>query len=141
MIKLPPFAKHSLISYDLMQRQERYGVYFDIEGAEKLYEWVGQRMADIEAEVEPQLPPRKLNKTEENLWTPPKRQFKKDGTPSAICLRWFDTVTKTASGYVGTKLGKEYKLPYNNIVISSLPMELKPILTKSIYKTNASNSP
>ena len=114
-----------------MCRQEQYGVAFNITAATELVEWIDKRMQVIVNTVEPQLPKRPLNRTETKLWTPPKIQFKKDGTPSAACLKWFDTVKpvvftpEEGTTYSGIKDSIRKQLPYHKPLIDSLPMQLK----------------
>ena len=71
------------------------------------------------------LPPRSLNMNETKEWTPPKLQFKKDGTPSAACLKWFDDVQQHPEGYTGLKLDTWFPLPHQEPVLTEVPMELK----------------
>lgn len=127
MIKLPQNVELANKTYELMCRQERYGVCFDIEAARGLCKWIDNRMKEIEVEVEPKLPRRPLNKTEEREHTPPKIQFKKDGTPSAACEKWFDKVefNSPLDMWVGTKNDEEYFLPQHEPLLEDLPMQLK----------------
>lgn len=131
MINLPLYLKLAHSNYHAMQEQERNGVYFDQEGAKKLYDQVNAMMAEIEAEVEPQLPSRKPNKTELAKMIPPKKQFKKDGTPSAICERWFDKIAyfDECQGeepqYIGYKGNKGYRLPHHEPIVHDIKMKLK----------------
>lgn len=128
MIELPFYMKTAFKSFDLMQAQDRTGVLFDLEGAKKLVIKIDQMMEDIRAEVEPQLPPKTPNQTELKSMTPPKNQFKKDGTPSKLCEEWFDDVHETVGGcgigWVGKRGGKQYPLPHNEPILTPLPMKL-----------------
>jgi hypothetical protein len=131
MINLPSYIQNSQRTYDLMCRQGRHGVAFNITAATELVEWIDKRMSAIAAEVEPKLPKRPLNKTEEKLWTPPKIQFKKDGTPSAAVLKWFDEVDYKFGMWCAIKrfpdgrFAQSVRLPYHSPIIDSLPMQLK----------------
>ena len=60
----------------LMSCQERTGIAFNQEKAKDLYKFCVEEMLRIEAEVEPKLPLKKLNKGELAKVTPPKIQFK-----------------------------------------------------------------
>lgn len=71
----------------IMQRQEEHGVKFDIEKAEKYHKQLNVFMKEIEEKVEPLLPPRRI--PESKLRYPPKKKFKKDGSPSALAERYF----------------------------------------------------
>lgn len=122
---LPFNVKLVLKTYHLMCQQERQGVRFDVEAAEALVKRIDREMEEIRVDIEPQLPRRPLNTGEMKEWTPPKIQFKKDGTPSAACEKWFDEVKYLHDWYYGIKGGMSYMLPFHEPIINSLPMELK----------------
>ena len=82
-------------------------------------------MEGIRAEIEPQLPKREPLKSELKAMTPPKLQFKKDGTPSKTCEKWFDGVTITLEGkWSGKKNEVWYPLPYHEPIITPVTMTL-----------------
>ena len=85
-------------AYHLMCKQEDQGIYFDVEKAEELLIVIDDMMTEIEEFVEPQLPLMKITKSK--LKHPPKNQFKKDGMPSALCLKYFGKVEEV-KGVVG----------------------------------------
>ena len=123
---MPNYLKIANKTYYLMCQQERNGVYFDQQKARELVGYIDKRMAEIEAEVEPKLPPKKLNKGEENDYTPPKLQFKKDGTPSANAMKWFDSVEQDDDGkWYGEKHGIRVPLPWHKPIAETIPMRLK----------------
>jgi len=122
-----------------MCEQERTGICFDSVRAEELIQELTQKMELIELEVEPQLPSRPPLKSELKAMTPPKLQFKKDGTPSAMCEKWFDEVnylTRTpklkggkrvdnGTGYWGgLKNGHWHPLPHHECIIHDIAMTL-----------------
>lgn len=72
----------------LQASQEIAGIAFDQEKAKSLVSHIQAEMQRIEEEVEPQLPPRKLKKSEEALYTIPKKPFKMDGSLSEVMLKW-----------------------------------------------------
>lgn len=119
------FAKH-------FANQGYRGVKLDYERAANLLDVWEQEMVEIASRVEPQLPPRPANQGELDKLTPPKVQFKKDGTPSALCLKWFDTVEResignTAEGgvrWIGTKGGITVALPHSAPIADKVPMTL-----------------
>jgi len=63
-------------------------VRFDIEKARELTEYIRKEQTRLEAECEPQLPPRKLKSAERHQYTIPARPFKKDGSYSEVFLKW-----------------------------------------------------
>ena len=125
MKQFPPYALSANRTYDLMQEQQRYGVRFDIDAAKQLHAQIDQRMTALEAEINPQLPGRPLNRGEMSTWTPPKIQFKKDGTPSAACLNFFNIVYNGPEGWEGMLNNICVDLPHHEPLISSLPMEVR----------------
>jgi hypothetical protein len=134
MNTLPPYALAASKSYQLMQEQARRGVCFDIEAAKLLHIQIDTRIQAIEAEVNPQLPGRPLNSGEMKAWTPPKIQFKNDGSPSAACRKWFDSVRYSAERgkWYGAKVvaewnpeeALEFQLPFNEPITHILPMTI-----------------
>ena len=73
-----------------MTCQEIEGWKFDQELGKKLQEKIKEMMREIEESVEPQLPARKLKKSEEKDYTIPAKPFKKDGSLSSVMLKWID---------------------------------------------------
>jgi DNA polymerase I-like protein with 3'-5' exonuclease and polymerase domains len=71
----------------VIQQQEQHGVKFDIELARKCREDLDAKMKALEEEIEPQLPQREIPQSK--IRTPPKKKFKKDGTPSALAEKYF----------------------------------------------------
>lgn len=80
----------SKMTFHLMGQQAITGFGFDKEKAIPLAEHIKEEMKKIEDEVEPQLPPRPLKKSEENHYTFPAKPFKKDGTLSAHGLNFLE---------------------------------------------------
>lgn len=70
---------------DLGIKRENLGFAFDKDAAIACVEDLTEKMTFLEEKVNPILPPKKLNKTEENKYTPPKNQLSytiiKDTTP------------------------------------------------------------
>ena len=85
-----PGYTSSRLSLYLMSEQAITGFQFDKETAATLSEHIAQEMQKIADEVEPQLPPRPLKKSEQADYTMPAKPFKKDGTLSAVMLKWMD---------------------------------------------------
>lgn len=136
MIKLPTYLELAKITYHGMCEQEREGICFDSGTAHELIQDLTQKMEAIEQDIEPELPKREPLKSELSKMTPPKLQFKKDGTPSAKCLEWFDDVCRTdESGHIvpdhdeqGYWMGKKgdtwVQLPYHKPIITEQTMTL-----------------
>lgn len=72
----------------LQAAQEQVGFYFDKEKAEALKIYIAAEMKKLEDMVLPQLPPRKLKKSEEAFYTIPKKPFKIDGSYSELMLKF-----------------------------------------------------
>jgi hypothetical protein len=88
----------SKLTFHLMSIQSMTGFPFDKEGAESLVIHIKEKMKEIEDEVEPKLPPRKLKKSEEKDYTFPAKPFKKDGTLSSHGQAFLDKHNLTLIG-------------------------------------------
>lgn len=84
--KLALKQEHKLA--DLAVRRENLGFWFDKDLAMRCMDDLNQKMQDLTDAVNPHLPERKLTKTEENLYTPPKNQFKANGEPTVAMLNF-----------------------------------------------------
>ena len=69
---------------DLAVRRETYGFWFDKELAVTCLDDLIGKMQELENNVNPLLPPKPMNKTKLKQFTPPKNQFKKDGSVSSV---------------------------------------------------------
>jgi hypothetical protein len=107
-------------AYHLMCKQETAGVYFDTEKAVKLVDTIDGMMEEIANEVEWQLPPMKI--TESNLKYPPKKQFKQDGSPSALAERYFGELEEKGGVWVAVEHGIE--LPHHVPLVTEQPMRM-----------------
>lgn len=84
--KLP--LKRNLQADHLMQVQEEQGVVFRIDKAKKLIEYIDGVMHEIEREVEPKLPPKRVSKSNEPKF--PANPFDKDGNISHHGLNFIE---------------------------------------------------
>lgn len=95
---------------ELITRQEHYGFKFDTELANWCVQDLQQKLKDIEERVEPRLPMKTMNKGEAKEYTPPKSQFKKDGTLTANMEKWLEKhgaeITESEEVDVGAKKSK-----------------------------------
>ena len=73
---------------DLAIRRESYGFWFDKDLAVRCLEDLQEKMQALADKVNPILPPKPMNKGTLKDYTPPKLQFKKDGSPSAAILKF-----------------------------------------------------
>jgi hypothetical protein len=109
-----------------MGMQALSGICFDQEAARNLVTHIQEEMAKIEAEVEPQLPPRRLKKSEEANYTLPAKPYKKDGTLSATMLKWFEKhgVVEFKDGYFKWIDGTFHTIKAQEVMDVKLPMTL-----------------
>ena len=96
---------------DVAVRRESYGFWFDKELAVSCLEDLQQKMLDLANKVNPILPPKLMNKGKLKEFTPPKLQFKKDGTPSAAILKFAEKHGAKVEGDVFFYQDFPYKLP------------------------------
>lgn len=111
-------------SFYLMSCQELSGFKFDVEGGKALALRIEQMMEEIRAEVEPQLPPRPLKKSEEKLYTMPAKPFKKNGDYSSS---WINFVEKHQGKEVNGGwefYGKIYTVEAGKMLDVQMPMEM-----------------
>lgn len=74
---------------DLAVSRENLGFWFDKDLAIKNLEFLNKTMEELANSVNPILPKKKKTKTDISNFTPPKQQFKKDGTLSNHMLNFF----------------------------------------------------
>jgi hypothetical protein len=112
-------------AFFLMSCQELTGWKFDTNLAESLKLRIIQMMEDIRAEVEPQLPPRALKKSEEKSYTMPAKPFKKNGEFSTT---WNNFVEKHGGVDAETGMwefyGVKYPIQAGLMLDIKLPMEM-----------------
>lgn len=77
---------------DLAVRRESFGFWFDKKLAIECVHDLTQKIDDLRNSVNPQLPLKPMNKGELSNWTPPKNQFKKDGSPSSHLLKFVQKI-------------------------------------------------
>lgn len=112
--------------YYLYSAQAYTGILFDKKAAEKLIAEIDVEMEEIEREVLPQLPPRKLKEGEKKLYSMPQKPYRKDGTLSAIMEKWIEKhegVQKENGKW--EFYGKEYDIIGGQLLDIQLPMEIK----------------
>ena len=122
----PSHFKAGQKSFYLMSCQELSGWKFDIEEGNKLKSNIEIMMEDIRKEVEPQLPPRGLKKTEEKFYSMPAKPFKQDGSLSSTMEKWLekhnavcDIGNRTVIAY-----GVSYPISSGLLLNIKLPMEM-----------------
>lgn len=111
-------------SHYLMSCQEYTGWKFDIEAATELKPRIEAMMLEIEQDVEPHLPPRKLKKGEEKEYTMPAKPFKKDGTLSATMLKWAEKHNAIITESSVVAYGQEYEIKAGQMLDVKMPMKL-----------------
>lgn len=103
-------------------RQSEYGFKFNKELAEACVKELTQLMDEIAEQVNPLLPPKKLNKGDLKQYIPPKIQFKKCGSVSAVMQKWVEKHGGKLAGRQAELYGKIYELP----------IEQEPIITEGV---------
>lgn len=109
---------------DIISRQSQRGFWFDIDTAYKLVADLDQKMRDRRELVEPLLPPKPLTQAKRDIFTPPVKQIKKDGSPTSYLEKWAAKMegkleADEFQNWTLTVRGKTY----------SIPMPLDPIET------------
>lgn len=111
-------------SFYLMSCQELTGWKFDTDLAYQLKLKIEEMMEEIRAEVEPQLPPRPLKKTEQKDYTMPAKPFKKDGSLSATMIKFIDKHKGLKQGGEIWFYNKLYEIVPRRVLDVTLPMEM-----------------
>lgn len=96
---------------DIITRQSHRGFWFNRDKAEANVRELDEMMAATRAEVEPHLPPKPMTKGKLADSTPPKNQFKKDGSVSALMLKFADKVGATIEDGMFVWNGQMLALP------------------------------
>lgn len=109
---------------EIITRQSHRGFLFDKDLAEISIKELDSLMQERRARVEPLLPPKEATQALKKEYTPPKNQFKKDGSLSSNILKW---VEKHGGEFVNENtqvsiFGKIYDLPLPQTpLIESVP--------------------
>lgn len=113
-------------SFYLMSCQELTGFKFDIEGGKKLAIRIQEMMEEIRAEVEPQLPPRALKKSEEKYYTMPAKPWKKSGEYSSAWDKFVEKHNGVLDENTGLWefYGEKYPVVAGSMLNIKLPMEM-----------------
>ena len=109
----------------LMSCQEFTGWKLDQDYANELIPKIQEMMKEIEDNVLPKLPPRKLKKGEEKEYSMPKNPFKKDGSFSHHMLNFIEKHKGLVHDHGIDFYGKIYKVESQKLLDVKLPMEIK----------------
>lgn len=108
------FATEQYVAW-IIARQSHRGFWFDKDLAIENVAELDRLMEERRSLVEPNLPEKPLGKTKAKEYIPPKIQFKGNGEPSAILLKWLakhdSKIEEREEGYYATLYGTEYALP------------------------------
>lgn len=110
---------------DLAIRRQMLGFDFDKEFAEECLDVLNKKLEELADKVEPLIPPKPLNKTELNYWTPPKTQIKKNGELAKYMSDFLSRIGAKMKddGFVFD--GKFYQMPYNEALRTHVPAQMK----------------
>jgi hypothetical protein len=112
--------------YWLYSAQAYTGVKFSIPKAEALVKHIEEKMAEIKAVVDPELPPRPLKTAEKAFYKMPSKPYSKSGDRSAALTKWLEkhNATLDDDGFVHA-YGLKQKLVANDVLDVKLPMEIE----------------
>lgn len=112
---------------DLAVRRETFGFWFDKKLALKCLKDLTFKMSELQNRVNPLLPPKPMNKSELNHYTPPKIQIKKDGSLSTHMINFIKRL-KLKLTYDETCFiefeGVKHQLPYHEPLKTHLPADI-----------------
>lgn len=113
---------------DLTLKQEVFGFDFNIDLAHKNLEELDGLLKERCDRVSPILPPRRLNKGEQKYYTPPIKQFLKNGKPTAFIDKFVAKVgaevKEIDEEYYISFEGKLFQLPYTDPIKTSLEADI-----------------
>ena len=109
----------------LYSAQAYSGVYFHKDRAEKLVQHIEEKMAEIKAEVDPELPPRPLKTAEQSFYKIPAKPYTKSGEFSANMVKWLEK--HNAVVVEGNIHAYDLVVPLvaNSVLPVQLPMEIE----------------
>lgn len=110
---------------DLAIRREFLGFDFDKELADKCLIDLNKKLQQLADKVEPIIPPKPLNQSELNFWSPPKTQVKKNGELGSHMINFLTRVGATCKDDGFMFEGKYYPIPYNKPLKDSVRAEMK----------------
>lgn len=112
--------------YWLYAAQAYTGVKFNVDKANALVAHIEEKMAEIKAQVDPELPPRPLKTAEKAFYKMPSKPYSKAGERSAALLKWLEkhNATLDDEGFVHA-YGLQQKLVANDVLDVKLPMEIE----------------
>jgi hypothetical protein len=112
-------------NFYLMNAQAFTGFKFDVEKGIALQARIEQMIADLKAEVEPDLPKRGLKKAEESFYTIPSKPYLKGGHFSATMENFIQRHNAVVVDSQTLSIdGEWYSIEPGNRVIDGLPMSL-----------------
>lgn len=110
---------------EIITKQEHRGFHFDVDLARTALVDLDTKMQDIVNTVEPNLPPKKATKSFMANYSPPKIQFKKDGSYSAALLKFAEKIGGTIENNCLLFNGKSYPIPVPlEPLVTTAPMTL-----------------
>lgn len=121
---------------DLTLKQELFGFKFDTDKAKACLDELDTFLAERSDRVKPLLPLRRLTKGEQNYYTPPKIQFKKNGEVSAVLEKWCTKVGATISDGNLLFEGKTYSLPVTECIKEGIVSDIDDINNLKGYLLN-----
>lgn len=115
---------------DIITRQEHRGFKFNKDLAESNIEELDRMMEERKLKVEPLLPAKPATKTFMKDFTPPAKQFLKNGEPNSFILRF---ASKIGANII--KKGDEHFLDFKGNCYK-LPLPQEPLVTKQVASIN-----
>lgn len=103
--------------------QEQVGVTLDVPLAKETREKAIEEMQGLASELEPLMPEVEMSKTDQKSFTPPKVQFKKDGTPSKHALNFFGELELQGSKWYSKDF--DVFLPCHAVLRTHRPFRMK----------------
>ena len=122
---LHPSFRQMQKDYWLYSAQAHTGAKFHQERAKALVAHIEEKMAELKAQVDPELPPRPLKTAEQAFYKMPAKPYTKSGELSATMVKWLEKHSATLEDGIVKAYGLEVPLQAGEVLPVKLPMEIE----------------
>lgn len=122
---LHPSFRQMQKDYWLYSAQAHTGAKFHQERAKALVAHIEEKMAELKAQVDPELPPRPLKTAEQAFYKMPAKPYTKSGELSATMVKWLEKHNAILEDGIVKAYGLEVPLQAGEVLPVKLPMEIE----------------
>lgn len=122
---LHPSFRQMQKDYWLYSAQAHTGAKFHQERAKALVAHIEEKMAELKAQVDPELPPRPLKTAEQAFYKMPAKPYTKSGELSDTMVKWLEKHNAVLEEGIVKAYGLEVPLQAGEVLPVKLPMEIE----------------